>query len=216
MNLQDLLEMPTFLPPTKDATIEDEVGTYISRNTANRNYKHIGKFPLPTLIGRHDHVDILISNGGKLVEGVIPSTRPIQHDEGYRIIFSLMFKDELPNYLPPELQHENVVQVDGVSTHNQFEGKGLATFVYFMLVKRGYTIISDFHHEFGGLRLWRTLARLAGLNNYVVNILNNRKFVEDNQGHTLNFNDGNYPKSKVWGTSPNEKYHNVLLVMRNV
>jgi hypothetical protein len=216
MNLQDLLEMPTFLPPTRGKTIDEEPGTYISRKTAIRNYKQIGKFPLYEPIGEHQYIDILMSNGGKLVEGIIPSTRPIHHDEGYRIVFSLMFKDELPNYLPPDLQHSNVVQVDGVGTHKQFEGKGLATFVYFMLVKQGYTIISDFRHEFGGLKLWRTLAKLAGLNNYVVNILNNGEYIKDDKGNILSFNDGNYPKSKIWGTSPNEKHRNVLLVMRNV
>jgi hypothetical protein len=215
MKLSKLLqEGPIFLPPERGETIEDEQGTYISTKTAKRNYIKIARFPLPEPIGKHYFVDIMLSKGGKLVEGIIPAIRPIEQDEGYRIVFSLMFKDTLPNYLPIELQHENVVQVDGVGTHKQFEGKGLATFVYFTLVHKGYTIISDFHHEFGGLKLWRRLAKLANLNDYRVNILHNGIFITDNYGNILNFDDGNYPKSKIWSTIPNIKHNDILLVMR--
>lgn len=218
MKLIDLLqEGPVFFPPSRGVTVEDEKGTYISKKTYNRLYVKITQFQLPEPVGKHNSVDILLSKGGKLVEGVIPSKRPIDNDMGYRIVFSLMFKDILPNYLPQELLHEKIVQVDGVGTHKQFEGKGLATFVYFTLVKMGYVIISDFYHEFGGLKLWRRLAKLAGLNDYIVNILlENGEFVKDKEGNILNFNDGNYPKSKIWSTSPNVKHKETLLLMRSI
>lgn len=218
MKLADLLqEGPVFLPPSRGETIGDETGTYISSKTYSRLYTKISQFQLPEPIGKHNSIDILLSKKGRLVEGVIPANRPIDDDMGYRIIFSLMFKDVLPRYLPQEIIHEKTVQVDGVGTHNQFEGKGLATFVYFTLAKMGYTIISDFYHEFGGLKLWRRLARLAGLNDYAVNILlENGEFVKDVDGNILNFNDGNYPKSKVWSTTPNEKHRETLLVMRSI
>lgn len=214
MKLIDLVqEGPVFLPPKRGETIEDEHGTYISQNTFKRNYVKISEFPLSEPIGEHNKVEILLSKGGKLVEGVIPSKRPIDQDMGYRIVFSLMFKNTLPN-VSKEILNKKTVQVDGVSTHKQFEGKGLATFVYFLLVHQGYTIISDFYHEFGGLKLWRKLARLAGLNDYQVNILDNGELVRDKEGNVLRFDDGNYPKSKIWSTAPNQSLKDVLLVMR--
>ena len=217
MKLKDLIqEGPVFIPPTRSETIEDENGSYISTKTAKRNYTKIGEFPLAAPIGVHQSVIILLSKSGKSVIGVVSAKRPIQEDNGYKDVFFLMFKDTLPNYLPMELKRDKVVQVDGVETHKELRGRGLATFVYFTLVKNGYTIISDFHHEFDGLKLWRNVAKLAGLNDYQVNILDNGKFVTDNQGKILNFNDGNYPKSKIWSTAPNIKHENVLLVMRNV
>lgn len=216
MKLADLIqEGPVFLPPSPSETVEDEKGTYISKNTYRRNYNKIAEFQLQQPIGKYSSVDIMFNVRGRLVEGTIPAKRPIDGDMGYRIVFSLMFKDALPNHFPQELLHKKVVQVDGVSTHKQFDSKGLATFVYFTLARMGYTIISDFYHEYGGLKLWRKLARLAGLNNYTVNILlENGEFVKDKEGNVLNFNDGNYPKSKIWSTSPNQKLKNVLLVMR--
>lgn len=216
MRLRDLLqEGPVFLPPEQSETVEDEKGTYISAKTAKRDYIKIGVFPLIIPIGKHNFIDILIGKSAKSVIGVIPSKRPIGGDDGYKDVFFLMFKDELPIYLPEELDHDKVVQVDGVATHKEIRGRGLATFVYFTLVAHGYTIISDFYHEYGGLKLWRKLSKTAGLNDYVINILDHGIFVKDDQGNILNFNDGNYSKSKIWSTTPDYKNKNVLLVMRS-
>ncbi len=217
MKLIDLMEHPIFLSPGGESgSIEDEWGNYISTKTYRRSYTKIGEFPLKNPIGKHKSVDILLSKSEKSVIGVIPAKRPIDGDDGYRDVLFLMFKDTLPNYLPTELQHNKVLQVDGVTTHKELRGQGFATFVYFTLINNGFTILSDFYHEFGGLKLWRRLSRLAGVNNYVDNILDDGKFVTDKQGHILNFNDGNYPKSKIWSTSPSDAHKDVLLVMRAV
>jgi hypothetical protein len=59
------------------------------------------------------------------------------------------------------------------------------------------------------------LSKLAGVNSYVINILDNGQLVKDESGAVLNFNGSNYPKSKIWSTTPDEKNKNVLLVMRS-
>ncbi|MGI0075987.1 MAG: hypothetical protein ACREAU_01100 [Nitrosopumilaceae archaeon] len=216
MKLKDLLqEGPVFVPPTPSEIIEDKNGSFISTKTARQKYTKIGVFPLAAPIGLHKSIDILLSKTGGSVIGIVPANRPIDNEMGYKDVFFLMFKETLPDYLPRELQHDAAKQVEGVETHKELRGRGLATFAYFTLVAKGYTIISDFYHEFGGLKLWRRLAKLAGANNYNVNILlPNGDFVKDRNSNILEFNDGNYPKSKIWSTSPNQKHKDVLLVMR--
>jgi hypothetical protein len=217
MLLRDLLsESPMFLPPSGSESIFDDRGTYISAKTYKRSYTKIGVFPLPVALGDHKSVDILLSNSTKSVVGVVPAVRPIDGDVGYKDVFFLMFKDTLPPNLPPELHQSKMLQIDGVETHIELRGRGLSTFVYFLLMNLGYTIISDFYHEVGGLKLWRKLSKLSGNNEYAINIIDNGQFVRDAAGNILNFDGTNYPKSKVWSTTPNDKNKNVLLVMRSV
>jgi hypothetical protein len=195
MKLKDLLtEMPIFLPPSGNDTIFNDLGSYISKKTYSRSYTKIGTFPVT--IGTAKSVDILMSKSGKSVVGVVPATRPIDKDVGYKDVFFLMFKDQLPNSLPPELNHDKVVQVDGVETTKELQGRGLSVFVYFLLINMGYTIVSDFFHEYGGLKLWRKLAKLSNHNDFIINIMDNGSYVLDDQGQPLKFTGDNFPKVK--------------------
>lgn len=206
-----LQEAPLFIPSSPTEAWESN--DYHSQNTIHREYNQITS----TVLGGNIGVYILQhkQNPSRII-GVIKSGMPWnEQEEGFKIIFTLTLKQPSV-HLPPDLQNKNVKQTTDVATDMNFAGRGLASFIYFTLADKGYILLSDENHLFGGIRFWRKMSRLAAnsLGEFAVNLIQNGKYIEDKNGKPVQYDDNNYPKSKIWSTLPNVKGKDVTLVLQ--
>ena len=205
MKLKQIFETPIFIPLSPNDSWESE--EYISdEQLKNCHY-------LTSYTDENVNIDFYRQGIFKII-GCVKETHPYEKSLNNLIIFLLEYK--LPTVLIPN-DLNNCVQIKDVNTDSRFGGRGIATFVYFniMVDQLDYTVICDETHFFAGIKLWRKMARQSLKHNKEIRIVVDGKYICNNDGSILKFNDMNYPKSKIWSTQPNIKNKKVLLVIIN-
>lgn len=188
--------------------------TYVSTRSMAREYERIGT----TQVGSSDVEFWLQKNGKASVRGTINGTNSLTGEEGYLLVFLVMFKIGSMNSknLTKYVNEWKLKQVHYVQTSREFRGTGIAAYVYSLMVKLGYVVVSDKQQFEAGIQLWKKMARVAGLSDYVVNILDvsdsKLGFVMGDAGNPLEYDSNDIDDAKIW--SSDEAAKNILLVMR--
>lgn len=210
MKLKQLLESPTFTPSQQARWESDD---FISQQNIHKFYQFLGAVKIDNKM-----VEFFMLQNNKKLIGCIKSKMPWDGNEvGYHEIFVLVLTPPTIQ-LPANIQYTKIIQTKDVSTDLNFEGRGLATFVYFNILVDllGYTVISDENHMFGGVKLWRKLSKEALHHNLKICLIKDGEYVLDKNNKPLIFNDTNFPKSKIWSTLPNQAGKNVLFVIQRI
>ena len=111
--------------------------TLISDRSLERDYKLIGEISVTDNLVRFFMLD------KTQVYGVVKDKNELDEDSN-RVVFVVRFKNRhtIAN-LPEQVDESKILQIDGVSVSRELKGLGIASFVYTLLVKRGFTILSD-------------------------------------------------------------------------
>ena len=111
--------------------------TLISDRSLERDYKLIGEISVTGNLVRFFMLD------KTQVYGTVKDKNELDEDSN-RVVFVVRFKNHhtIAN-LPEQVDESNILQIDGVSVSRELKGLGIASFVYTMLVKHGFTILSD-------------------------------------------------------------------------
>jgi hypothetical protein len=96
----------------------------------------------------------------------------------------------------------NPIQVDTVSTNSKFVGNGLASILYLVLARYGYSVISDYSQYLGGVNLWRKIARLSGVRQYSVKVwdIQNNDWMVDSNNVPIKYDEKNLDQDEVWNS----------------
>lgn len=199
MKLRELFEAPELRNRTIDAVEEKWINredTFISFNAADRSYyalKENSKFKTEN----EQPVKILMTKKHYMSIAAIPKFNKATQEDALLLLSKIMFKDHISINLPKELK--NVLQVDKVVTVKRYQDTGLASYMYALIAKNGFTIVSDTVQYLGGKQLWKRMARLAHLNDYKINIWDQRTgYVKDENGNILEHNISNIDDAIIW------------------
>lgn len=212
MKLNDLLEMSPYNPKGEEPPKhwKETFDMFLSDNTLQRLYDHL--IDLNTTTGIE--IKFYLHQNKKIVYGGIKSTNEVG-DEGVSIVFVLQFKSKptLINY-PKGVKRNKLLQVNKVNTKTEFEGQGIAMFIYQTLVKNNILILSDITKLDGGKALWKKMARRSHLHDYKIRILDNeRGFLKDSKGNIIEYNNTNLDDSQIWTSGLDFSGEHLLLLM---
>lgn len=212
MKLKDLFETPELrdreIDPIK-AGWQDVKLDIMSYEAVERLYNKLETVD-PVIIDGKEIV--LYLNKKKLMcTAFIKNYNKDTNENTLRIINKIVFYYPRPHSnLPRGIT--NVLQVSNVYTDKEFEGQGLASLMYALLVKEGFTVVLDRVQYLGGQKLWRRMARRAHLNDYKINVWNeDNGYVKDEEGKILEYDNSNIEDSIIW--KPTEIGRQTLLIL---
>jgi hypothetical protein len=101
-----------------------------------------------------------------------------------------------------DIDTPNPIQVDTVSTNSKYLGAGLASVLYTVIARYGYSVISDYTQYNGGVNLWKKIARLSGPRKYVVKIwsIPAQDWLRDDNSLPVTYNEVNLQQGEVWNS----------------
>ena len=212
MKVQELFESP---PPylhdgEYSAPEELEKPTYYSDSSLSRMFIY-----LCDEIFENIKVSFYMLDNLKVV-GVIPEKKEKTQEKSNQIVFSLRFKTykTIINY-PDDIDKSKVLQVDSVFTSKIVRGTGIASFVYAMLVERGFIVVSDTSQFEDGKQLWKKISKEAHFNDYVIHIIDDENgFVKDKSGKIIAYDSSNIDDAKIWSGGLNLEGEHILLMMK--
>jgi hypothetical protein len=196
MRLKDLLEGPELRAWEQN---QEEAAKYhhdhLSFQTIEDLYMSIGQIG----VLQHDVYGFLNKKHYNCI-GAIRDVNPRTHEECMRVISHVSFYEQTPSHLPTDIV--NPLQVQQAWTHPDFVRYGIATFLYATLVRSGFTVISDRIQYLGGQQLWKSMAKKAGLGDYVVVVYNvETGYAKDQNGQVLMYDGSNIDDSIIWDQS---------------
>jgi hypothetical protein len=181
---------------TKDQTewIKDS-DTYMSFKAVKRLYD-----PLGEIIVRSGVPIFIFRNKKNLnCRAFIKQRKQITKELAFYEIMYLGFYPSVVSKIPKNII--NPLQVQRVYTISEFEHDGIASYVYALLVRDGYTIISDKVQYLGDKELWKKMAREANLLDYSIYIHNDDTgYIKDQTGNILKYDASNIDDSIIWKT----------------
>ena len=147
-----------------------EKETFISDRSLAREQKHLGFEVFDAM-----RVDFYLMDLIKVI-GVVKKKKEKTQEMSNLIVFSLRFKQTktIVNY-PEGINRNDVLQVDSVYVSRALKGRGIASFVYSMLVEQGFIVVSDTSQFSDGKELWKKISREAKFNDYVIHIIDDEK-----------------------------------------
>lgn len=141
--------------------------------------------------------------------GIVRKFNEIENKESNYEICKIDFYHPDPiSKLPDDI--ENPLQVSQVFTNESYEGEGIATLLYILLIQLNYTIVSDRIQYLGGQALWKKLSRRSKINDIVINVLTDKKYKVDSKNNIENYNGSNINDSDIWKTH-NEGQKTILI-----
>jgi hypothetical protein len=174
--------------------------TYISHSTAERLYNDISESHSPNFNGKH--LIVLMSKKKMMCSGFVADIDPKTQEEVLRLVCQITFYHPRPvtDILPNDIK--NPLQVSTVYTDVDFEGRGVASYLYALVAKNRYTLISDRVQYLGGKLLWVKMTSRAHFNDYIIKIWNeDTGYVKDGEGNDLEYNSKNIDASIIWKPS---------------
>ena len=184
--------------------------TYHSDGALARQYSHLGFEVFDA-----ERVDFYLQDDLRLV-GVIKDKKEKTQEMSNLIIFSLRFKTHktIINY-PEEVLEDKVLQVDSVYTRPEFRTFGIASYVYALLVEKGFIVVSDTSQFTDGKQLWKKISREAKFNDYVIHIIDDENgFIKDKSGKVIAYDSSNIDDAKIWTSGMNFDGEHILLMMK--
>jgi len=187
--------MPELRNWTKDQLewIKDRE-TSMSFKAVDRLYDSLGEF----MERQGDPIFLFLNKAKHNCIAVIKEYKEPTNEIKFDMLSCITFHHPSPISKLPE-NIKNPLQVKQVWTVPRFEIEGIASFMYALLVRTGFTIISDKVQYLGGKELWKRMARYAHLNNYVIRIYNeDNGYIKDDEGNILEYDSSNIDDSIIW------------------
>ena len=184
--------------------------TYHSDGALQRQYVHLG-----FEVFNAERIDFYLQDELRLV-GVIKDKKEKTQEMSNLIVFSLRFKTfkTIVNY-PSDIDKHKVLQVDSVYTRPEFRTFGIASYVYMLLVEKGYIVVSDSGQFDDGKQLWKKISREAKFNDYVIHIIDDEEgFLKDKSGKVISYDSSNIDDAKIWSSGMNFDGEHILLMMK--
>lgn len=184
--------------------------TYHSDSALKRQYQFLGFEVFDA-----ERVEFYLQDKLRLV-GVIKDKKDKTQELSNLIVFSLRFKTHktIVNY-PDGVEESKTLQVDSVYTRPEFREFGIASFVYTLLVEKGFIIVSDTSQFSDGKQLWKKISREAKFYDYVIHIIDDEKgFAKDKSGKVIAYDSSNIDDAKIWTSGMNFDGEHILLMMK--
>lgn len=212
MKVNELLNILNEMPYVHDGKMKREPfkNTFLSDSSLERNYAMLG------FVEARDEVvecHILVDDHPN-VTGTIKEKHPEGYDSN-RVVFSLRFKSKHTIVkIPQKIDQSRILQVDKVSIDKDFEGFGIASFVYAQLAKRGFLVLSDTSQFTDGKMLWKTMATKANLRNYKIFVLDDEYGFIKKDGEPVVYDGSNIDDAKIWSSGEDLSKEHTLLLMQ--
>jgi len=206
-----LLEMPYHHPGSMKKP--DFTTSFTSSSSLERLYEKM-------LCEKHasvgTDVKFFLNKAHSKVIGVVDGVKPKTNEKTNQIIFSLQFKDKHTLVkIPNEFGTKKILQVNSVSIHGDYEGEGIASFVYASLVAAGYLVLSDTSQFDDGKMLWKKMAREAHAESYTIFVLDDEYgFQVDKSGVPIRYDAKNIDDAKIWTAGLDQSGEHILLAMK--
>lgn len=115
-------------------------------------------------------------------------------EEKNKLLVDLHFKTKIV------LPVKNQLQVELVTTHKKYRILSLASILYIVLARHGYTVVSDLYQYNGGVALWEKIGRESEARNYAVRIWNIKQndWMRDQNNEILKWNGENLAYHEIW------------------
>lgn len=211
MKGQDLLsETPYLHDGEYEAPEVLKSQTFMSDATLLRDHS-----PLDYYVVNAERIEFFFSKTQRVVTGVIKKKKEKTKEMSNLVVFSLRFKKEktIVNY-PNGVDQHKVLQVDSVYTDEDYRGRGISSFVYALLVEKGFIIVSDTSQFDDGKQLWKKISREAQFNDYVIHIIDDENgFVKDKSGKIISYDSSNIDDAKIWSSGMDFRGEHILLMM---
>jgi len=185
---------------------------FYSDDTIDRDFKILFDEKLSirgniVILIRNDNTSAVIGKRG---------LRPNDKKSGIFIFGQLEFKFpvNIHDTIIPKA-NPRILQVDGVEITREMKTKGYGYFLYFTLIKSGYSIISDNVQYLGGQALWKKIAKESKFNIYKVYVLDNGTLRKDGDGKLVYYDGSTIKDSNLWSTN-NDKVHTLFLATTTV
>lgn len=128
-----------------------------------------------------------------------------------RVVVEVEFQQSLG------LPINNEIRVKQVYTDPDFRGGWLAGALYVVLVRYGFSVVSDFTQYNGGKALWKKLAKESEARNYVVRVWDDQTqdWIKDVNGRPVKYNVVNSNDQQIWKDISQHNEATTLLVLQN-
>lgn len=201
MKMSNLFEGPYFLDQDMKPVVK--MDSYPSLENLQRLNNHLG-----TLEKDGAEFNFWLSKNNYHAEVTIAAKDDIGQDRQL-VLTKVRFDNRA--HLPVD----NELQVDTVYTNPKYQSLGLAMALYVVLVRYGYTIVSDFTQYRGGKALWKKLANEADARNFVVKVWSDQleDWIKDADGNPTKYNASNLDDEDVWKDIFNHDEPTTLLVL---
>jgi hypothetical protein len=201
----------TEMPYNHEGTMKRSFGmSYTSDTSLQRLYKPL----LAEINADGIKVRFYVRIATDAIIGVIDGFKP-DGEKTNELVFILKFKTNNTLIKKPAELIGKIMQVDKVAISKDFEGQGIASFIYATLVKEGNIILSDTSQFDDGKMLWKKMARKAGVSDYAVYILDDEYGFElGPDKKPLAYTSTNIDDAKIWSAGADVSKEHVLLVMK--
>lgn len=207
MKLQDLLEMPKFIP-RELPVIKTVDGAFCSEDTIKSDYEFVAK--INDLSG--EDLWILLSKDKRKALIGLPGIRS-DKKPGLRVFATADIKAAANfSYLKELNIPDHVLQIDGVEAHNKRFGYGY--FLYFGLIKAGYVVVSDNVQYLGGKALWKKIVKRSKLDDFRVYIVKDADVLVKKDGNPIVYDGINLDDDQIWSLD-NKELFTVLVAKKN-
>lgn len=190
---------------------------YISQKTSKLLFDFIAEHSFrPPGMNESANIKILLHKEKILAGAYMEATHPQSGQFALAIISIVYFKTPLIKILPDDMKGKSILQVERVATNREYERLGIASLIYASLVKQGYAILSDNVQYLGGMELWKRMARLAGLPNYVVHIYNikNNQYIMNSNNQPIAYDASNIDDAKIWSMGVDFTGKDIILIAK--
>lgn len=215
MNISEILKESPYLLSGDHYDPSVEYFNNISDNALQREYYRVGEFPIN--IG--NSTDILefhlLKSDRSVMLGTVTGEK---HESPTNVILArLEFKDHMSLKKTPDgIDHQTLKQVGSVYISPRLRNLGIASFMYIIMLKLGYVIISDRDQFEPGKQLWKRMARESLHGNYVIRIVTDAgEFLKDSNGNVISYDDSNIAESKIWSSGEDMTGEHILLMMKH-
>lgn len=184
----------------------------MSLSALTREYDNIGSFEVNGI-----KLDIFgLKAKPWVIAAGVPTIREVDGAQAYKILFNLVFKNQhtVVN-IPDDIDGNKILQVNWVNSDPSVGNRGLASYVYLLLVKLGWVVISDTAQFDGGEKLWKKLANEARANDVQVRIIDDELgYLKDENGDIISYDSLNIPDSAIWSSGADLSKEHVLLMLK--
>lgn len=110
-----------------------------------------------------------------------------------------------------------MLQVNTAYTHADYRGKFLAGALYILLVRYGYSVVSDFEQYNGGKGLWKKMAKEAEMRKFVVRVWDDETedWKKNEHGEIMKYDASNLDDEQVWKDISRNCEPTTLLVLQS-
>jgi len=191
MRAKDFLFESPFLEPGQMLPPATMKGPYPSTENLNREFEFLGSL----LVGDYNYNFWINNTRTRAIVTTVSDDHELNtSDERQLLCCDLKFYEKI------KLPVQNQLQVSRVYTHPQHRANWLDGALYIVLVRYGFTIVSDLYQYAPGKGLWKSLARDSNIRDYRVFIWDQRTrdWIRDPNGLPVQYDTSNIYDITIW------------------